>query len=137
MERQGESIREVLLSRLPRPEDLATYQDGVKALLEKNDKVLRQKRWTVVRVWVFVIAVSIPGLWMAGTHFNTPQGNWFLGLTLFWVLFGAVEVAKYGVAQGRVEILREVKQLQIQVLQIHAMLRDSHGTGDPSRSTNP
>jgi hypothetical protein len=125
MERQGESIREVLLSRLPRPEDLATYQEGVKSLLEKNDKTLRQKKWTVIRVWIFVVAASVPGLWLAGKHFNTPQGNWFLGLTLFWVLFGAVEVAKYSVAQGRVEVLKEVKQLQLQVLQIHAMLRDS------------
>jgi len=124
METQGDSIREALLSRLPRPEDVATYQEGVKSLLKKNDKALRQKRWTVVRVWIFVVAVSIPGLWMAGTHFNTPQGNWFLGLTLFWVLFGAVEVAKYGVAQGRVEVLKEVKQLQLQVLQIHAILSE-------------
>jgi hypothetical protein len=121
MEPQSDSIREVLLSRLPRPEDFATYQQGVKALLEKNDKALRQKRWTVVRVWIFVVAVSIPGLWMAGTHFNTPQGNWFLGLTLFWVLFGAVEVAKYGVAQGRVEILKELKLVQLQILQLHAL----------------
>ena len=136
MEPQSDSIREVLLSRLPRPEDFAAYQQGVKALLEKNDKALRQKRWTVVRVWIFVTAVSIPGLWMAGTYFNTPQGNWFLSLTLFWVLFGTVEVSKYSVAQGKVEVLKEVKQLQLQVLQIHAMLRDSsHGTGDPSRST--
>ena len=132
---EGESIREVLLSRLPRPEDLATYQEGVNSLLEKNDKALRQKRRTVVRVWTFVVAVSIPGLWMAGRHFNTPQGNWFLGLTLFWVLFGAIEVAKYAVEQGRVALLKEVKQIQVQVLQIQAMLRDSnHGTGGPSGS---
>jgi hypothetical protein len=78
----------------------------------------------VARVWIFVVAVSIPGLWMAGTHFNTPQGNWFLALTLFWILFGAIEVAKYAVEQGRVESLKEVKQLQLQVLEIHAILRE-------------
>jgi len=124
MERQDDSIRELLLSRLPRPEGLAAYQEQVTSLLEKNEKTLRQKKWTVVRVWIFVVAVSIPGLWMAGTHFNTPQGNWFLVLTLFWVLFGAIEVAKYGVEQGRVEFLKEVKQLQLQVLQVHALLRE-------------
>jgi hypothetical protein len=126
MERQDDSIRELLLSRLPRPEGLAAYQEQVKSLLEKNEKTLRQKKWTVVRVWIFVVAVSIPGLWMAGTHFNTPQGNWFLVLTLFWVLFGAIEVVKYGVEQGRVEFLKEVKQLQLQVLQVHALLREDN-----------
>ena len=136
MERQGESIREVLLSRLPRPEDVATYQHGVKALLEKNDKTLRQVKWTVVRVWIFVTAVSIPGLWMAGTHFNTPQGNWFLSLTFFWVLFGAVEVAKYSVAQGKVEVLKEVKQLQLQVLEIHAMLSEGRNHDATRKAQN-
>lgn len=124
MEHRGESIRELLLSRLPRPEDLANYQEGVKSLLEKNEKALRQNKWTVVRVWIFVVAVSIPGLWMAGAHFNTPQGNWFLGTTYFWVLFGAIEIAKYVVAKGRVELLKEVKQLQLQVLEIRAVLSE-------------
>jgi len=61
---------------------------------------------------------------MAGTHFNTPQGNWFLALTLFWVLFAAIEIARYAVEQSRVEFLKEVKQLQLQVLQVHALLRE-------------
>jgi hypothetical protein len=124
MVRQDDSIRDLLLARLPRPEGLAAYQEQVKSLLERNEKALRQKKWTVVRVWIFVVAVSIPGLWMAGTHFNTPQGNWFLALTLFWVLFGALEVAKYAIDQAKVELLKEVKQLQLQVLEIHARLSE-------------
>ena len=124
MEHRGESIRELLLSRLPRPEDLATYQEGVKSLLEKNEKALRQNKWTVVRVWIFVVAVAGPFLWMAGRHFDTPQGNWFLGLACFWVLFGAIEIAKYLAYQGRVELLKEVKQLQLQVLEIRAALSE-------------
>jgi len=72
-----------------------------------------------------VVAVSGPFLWMAGRGFNAPQGNWFLGLACFWVLFGAIEIAKYGVEQGRVELLKEVKQLQLQVLEIHAMLSEA------------
>ena len=124
MGRQDDSIRDLLLSRLPRPEGLAAYQEQVKSLLERNEKALRQKKWTVVRVWIFVVAVSIPGLWVAGTHFNTPQGNWFLALTLFWVLFGALEVAKYAIDQAKVELLKEVKQLQLQVLEIHARLSE-------------
>lgn len=43
MERPDDSIRELLLSRLPRPEGFAAYQEEVKSLLEKNKKELRQK----------------------------------------------------------------------------------------------
>jgi hypothetical protein len=116
---------ELLLSRLPRPANLPAYQEEMRSLLEKNEKTLRQNKWTVRRVWIFVIAVSIPCLWMAGAHFNTPQGNWFLGIVCFWVLFGAIEIAKYGHNQARVELLKELKQVQLQVLEVQALLTKS------------
>jgi hypothetical protein len=122
MEHRSQGISELLLSRLPRPANLETYQEEVRSLLAENEKKLRQNKWTVVRVWIFVIAVSVPCLWMAGAHFNTPQGNWFLGTTYFWVLFGAIEIAKYASRQDRVELLKELKQIQLQVLEIHALL---------------
>jgi len=122
MEHRSESIGEQLMSRLPRPTNLAAYQKEVASLLTKNEKMLRRNKWTVVRVWMFVTAVSAPFLWMAGRHFDSPQGNWFLGLACFWVLFGAVEILKYVVQQGRVELLKEIKQTQLQVLELHELL---------------
>jgi len=122
MEHRSEAIRELLLSRLPQPANLAAYQEEVSSLLAENERKLRRNKWTVVRVWIFVVAVSGPFLWIAGQHFNTPQGNWFLGLVAFWVLFGAVEIAKYVGHQGRVEVLKELKQIQLQILQLHGLL---------------
>lgn len=129
MEHRGETIGERLLSRLPRPANLAAYQEEVASLLAKNEKTLRRNKWTVVRVWFFVIAVSAPFLWLAGAHFNTPQGNWFLGLVGFWVLFGAVEIVKYVVQQGRMELLKELKQTQLQILELHGLLAKSDDLG--------
>ena len=122
MER-NESISERLLSRLPRPANIAAYQEELTSLLAENERRLRRNKWTVVRVWIFVVLVSAPFLWMAGTHFNTSEGNWFLGLVGFWVLFGAIEIAKYEYNQGRVELLKELKQVQLQILELHALLR--------------
>ena len=125
MEHRSETIGELLLSRLPRAANLGTYKDEVAALLAQNEKRLRQNRWTVVRVWIFVIVVSAPFLWIAGTHFNTAEGNWFLGLTGFWVLFGAIEVAKYVDHQGRVELLKELKQIELQILELNRSVSSS------------
>ena len=47
MER-SEMIGEVLLSRLPRPANLAVYQEEVKSLLAANEKKLRQNKGTVI-----------------------------------------------------------------------------------------
>jgi len=122
MER-NESISERLLSRLPQPANMAAYQDEVASLLAENERKLRRNKWTVARVWTFVVAVSAPFLWMAGAHFNTAAGNWFLGLVGFWILFGAIEIAKYEQNQSRVELLKELKQAQLQILELHALLR--------------
>src|SRR5579859_3448063 len=119
MANRNEGIGELLLSRLPRPANLAAYQEQVASLLAENEKKLRRNKWTVRRIWIFVIVVSAPFLWMAGTHFDTPQGNWFLGLTCFFVLFGAIEIAKYEHKEGRVKFLKELKQTQLQVLELH------------------
>ena len=121
MER-NESISERLLARLPRPANMAAYQEEVASLLAETERRLRRNKWTVVRVWIFVVAVSAPFLWMAGTHFNTAEGNWFLGLVGFWVLFGAIEIAKYQYNQGRAELLKELKQAQLQILELHTLL---------------
>jgi hypothetical protein len=118
----NESISELLLSRLPQPANLAAYQKEVTALLAENEKKLRRSKWTVVRVWIFVVLVSAPFLWMAGTHFNTAEGTWFLGLVGLWVLLGAIEIAKYEHKQGRVELLKELKLVQLQILQLHALV---------------
>ncbi len=133
MARQSEGIGELLLSRLPRPENLASYHEEVRSLLAKNQETLRRNKWTVRRVWIFVILFSIPCLWAAGVHFNTPQGNWFLGGVFFWVLFGTIEIAKYEQNRGRVEVLKEIKQLQLQVLALQAALTtpDTPGSDRP------
>lgn len=121
MER-NESISERLLARLPQPAKMAAYQEEVASLLAETERRLRRNKWTVRRVWAFIVIISVPFLWMAGTHFNTSEGNWFLGLVGFWVLFGAIEVAKYEHNQGRVELLQELKQAQLQILELHVLL---------------
>ena len=117
----NESISELLLSRLPQLANLEAYQKEVTSLLAENEKKLRRNKWTVMGVWIFVVVVSAPFLWMAGTHFNTAEGGWFLGLVGFWILFGAIEIAKYEHKQGRVELLKELKLVQLQILQLHAL----------------
>lgn len=126
-------MSELLLSRLPRPANLAAYQQEVASLLAKNQETLRQNKWTVRRVWIFVIALSIPCLFVAALHFNEPQSNWFLSTVFFWVLFGAIEIAKYHHNQTRVELLKELKQIQLQVLELQAGLGNS-GASMPGNS---
>lgn len=125
MENRSEAIGELLLSRLPQPANLAAYQQEVRSLLAENEKRLRRNKWTVRRVWIFVIAVSIPCLYMVATNPFTPEGNWFLGTVYFWVLFGVIEIAKYENKEEKTKLLKELKQIELQIVQLQDSLSKS------------
>jgi len=124
MEPTGDSLREQLLARLPQPANLAAYREGVASMLEKNEKKLRRERRVVIELWVFVIAVSVPFLWMGAQRMDTVLGPYFMSLVCFWFLFGLVYFVGHSVNRSKVEILKEVKQLQLQVLELHALLSE-------------
>jgi hypothetical protein len=130
MDPKADNIRERLLSRLPQPANLAAYQEEVASLLAKNEKGLRRERWVVVPLWIFVVALSTVFLWVGGQRLDTPKGPWFGSLACFWFLFGVVWLATYSINRSRVELLKEIKQVQIQVLELHVLL--SKGGPQPS-----
>jgi len=133
MDPKAESIRELLLSRLPEPANLKAYREEVAALVAKNEKGLRREKAVVLRLWIFVVVVSAGFLAAGGMYIDTPKGPWFGTLACFWFLFGAVETVKHFVNRGRVELLKEVKQVQLQVLELQTLLSKSNAptSGQP------
>ena len=124
MERKNNSIREGLLARLPQPANLAAYRDEVTAMLEKNERAFRREKLGVGTLWVFLVLLSTAFLWFGGEHLNSPKGPWFGALACFFLLYGAVELLKHFINRTRVNLLKEVKQVQVQVLELHALLRE-------------
>jgi len=127
MEPRDDSMRDRLLSHLPQPANLAAYREEVATLLAKNEKGLRRERRMVIELWIFVIAVSILFLWLGGQHLDTFKGPYFVGLACFWFLFGTVYFVAYSINRSRVDILKEVKQVQVQVLELQTLVSKSEG----------
>ena len=123
MESRNESIRDRLLSRLPQPADLADYRKEVSSLLEKNEKSLRREKWGAVALWLFGVALSTAFLFLGGQRLSTPKGPWFGSLACFMLLYPAVELLKHFINRTRVELLKETKQVQLQLLELHELLR--------------
>ena len=46
MEKQNDSVRDRLLTRLPQPENLAAYREEVASLLAKHEKALAAEKWS-------------------------------------------------------------------------------------------
>ena len=130
MEPKDDRIREKLLSHLPAPANLAAYRQEVAATLEKKEKAVRRERWVVIELWVFVTAISVLFLWLGGRHMDTVKGPYFVSLACFWFLFGMVYFVSHAINRSELHVLKEVKQVQVQVLELQALISDS-GTWTP------
>ncbi|HUK15974.1 MAG TPA: hypothetical protein VLW65_06145 [Bryobacteraceae bacterium] len=119
MESSNEGMRDRLLSRLPQPGNLADYRNEVGALLEKNEKRFRREKWYSGALWVYAVLLGTAFLWLgADTRHATTLGFY----AIFALIFGAVELLKHFINRSRVELLKEIKQVQLQVLELQAAM---------------
>jgi hypothetical protein len=122
MDKQNESMRERLLARLPQPENLANYRRETEALLAKHDKALFWERW-LARTMLFL---GIGVFWLAisswGRHLNTDQrAGLYVGAALMY-FGGAINELGYRISHSKVYLLKELKQVQLQMLELQASL---------------
>jgi len=124
MEKQNESMRDKLLARLPQPENLSAYREETATLLAKHEKATF---WE----WRFPSAVF---MWFAVALWMTINSAWgakvdtyvrilldcIAGIMLFTAI---INDAGYRISRSIVDLLKEVKQVQLQVLELQASLQ--------------
>jgi hypothetical protein len=122
MEKGSESLRERLLARLPQAESVAAYRDDTQSLLAKHEKALFWEKVTArTLTWIglafFILANSSWG--------RKIYTNGSLVLEIMAVLFfmGAVNELGYRLSRSKVDLLKEVKQIELQILELQASLR--------------
>ncbi len=120
MEKQNESMRERLLAHLPQPENLAAYREETASLLAKYEKALFwENRMPSIVFSVSAIAILIADRFWAQ---KIDQVVWFgVGLLIF---AGALTDLRYRIDRSKVDTLKEVKQVQLQILELQASLQE-------------
>jgi hypothetical protein len=125
MEQRNDSIRDRLLSHLPQPANLAAYREEVVSMLEKNEKAYRREKWVTGALLLFAVGFVTVPLSLNWFRLDTPNGISYAFLAFILFLYAIAEVLKHFINRSRVEMLREVKQVQLQVLELQASLRKS------------
>jgi len=123
MEKQNESMRERLLARLPQPENLAAYREETASLLAKHEKAMFWEKIPSTVSYVIAFATFIVN-WFWGQKFGGALNHflWFwAGLACFG---GAVIDLRYRIYRSKVDLLKEIKQVQLQILEIQASLQE-------------
>jgi hypothetical protein len=110
-------IRSQLLSQLSQPENLSEYRSRVAEIIEKNQKRLRVEQVVTTIFWIFCVASATAYLWFGNGDSPLPRAP-FLACIFF--LWGGVELLKHRIHAAQIEIQKDLKQLQLQVLEIKA-----------------
>ena len=123
MEKQNENLRYRLLASLPQPENLAAYREETTSLLARYEKSLFWEKFPArVITWLgCAVFVTVNSTWGPKVGINE---HIFLELLAGLLIFvGAVNELGYRISRSKVDLLKEVKQLQLQVLEVQASLR--------------
>jgi len=120
-----DSIRDRLLEHLPQPANLAAYREEVTSTLEKNQKRLRLEGGYTAAMWLLAVGFFTACVMKGVKWLDTPRGHFMEFVVLLLLVTGAVEILKHAVNSSRVEMLKEVKQVQLQMLEMQASLQKS------------
>lgn len=116
-------LRERLLATLPQPENLPAYREQTAALLGKHDRALRwdyialNAFYTIAMV-LFFISVGGPN-W----HVNSAMQYSFRFGSAVMLFAGLVFELRYRIYSNQIATLKELKQVQFQILELQASLR--------------
>jgi hypothetical protein len=123
MEQKNDKLRERLLSHLPRPENITAYREETATLLAKHEKALFWEK--MVPKVCYLIAAIMVVLWLLGLTPAPAMRQYFWPLVGSVYFMGLAGDLGYRIYQSKVDILKEVKQVQLQILELQASLRDS------------
>jgi hypothetical protein len=121
MEKQNDSMRERLLARLPQPENLAAYREETASLLAKHEKALFWEKMPSTVLYLSASAIVMAYILWWQKIATTPTHFIWLWAVLFFV--GAVQDLRYRIYRSKVDTLKEVKQVQLQILELQASLQ--------------
>ena len=121
MTQQPSDLRERLLAALPQPKNLAAYREETAALLAKHTQALRWDKITA-RAFVFIAAALFWWSFYPGSLGGAGVYSFRFGSALF-AFIGAVYTLQYKIYDSQVATLKEIKQVQLQVLELQASLK--------------
>lgn len=126
MPNEFDLLRRQLLGQLPDPASIARYRESVTRSLEKNSRHIRRERLLVTLFWIFCVASAVAWLWFSPDMARVPRTP-FLACIFF--LWGGIELIKHYINACRVDLMKEIKQLQAQVFDLEIAVSQSSARG--------
>ena len=123
MGKGSDDLREKLLARLPQPENSAVYREETISFLAKYERALFWEKWSfrILLFCAFVLVIMAGSSWAESFDPRLSGGFYRLAGLMF---IGAVSTGlQFYLDRLKVDILKEVKQVQLQLLELQASIR--------------
>ena len=122
MTNKSNPFREQLLALgQPAEDKLVRYHKETDAMLERMQKGLRREKWGMCAIWSFAVLFMTVTLLIVGYRGRMPEVT-VLASAFMILIYGGLEIVKHFVNRSRVEILTELKSLELQVLNLEERL---------------
>jgi hypothetical protein len=125
MKHPDDSLRNRLLDQIvPEPGKLARYRKEVQAMLEREERTLRMEHWYSGMMWCLAVAMGVGFSLAAAYGRDQPMRVYFsIGVTLLVLFtFGGVELLKHFINRARLQVVKEIKGLELRVLELEGRL---------------
>lgn len=124
MTHQSGDMRERLLATLPQPERLAAYREETASLLARHRRALF---WDKLLAYLIIfVAVGLWFLWIPNQPWHLSAGivHGFQVASALMFFFGVIFTARHEIYASQVATLKEIKQIQLQILELQALLKE-------------
>jgi len=122
MAQQSNDLRERLLATLPQPENITAYREETTALLAKHARALR---WDYIALNTFYTIAYVLFFISFDSHWpvDAAMRYAFRFGSAIMLLAGMIFEMRYRIYNSQVATLKEIKQVQFQILELQASLR--------------
>jgi len=133
MEKQNENLRERLLARMPQPENLPTYREETAALMARYERALFWEKWSaktfaLIGVALFLFASSSLIPLREQNLLGVNEKIFLCVMAGLFFFIGLISMLGYQVSRSKVDVLKEVKQVQLQILELQASFKKRDNT---------
>jgi hypothetical protein len=127
MDPQPETLRNQLLDaaaeRSPRH---TQYQQEVNTMLSDLEASVRKERRMVIAQWIFLVLLTTAFMLIGGYHIDKASlALWFCIQGVFWFMFGTVFLLGFRFNQLKLDLLTEIKRVELAVLEVKESLAKS------------
>jgi hypothetical protein len=103
-----------------RDDTLARHAQEVNAMIEKEVAALARERRLMRPMFIYLTIFCTVLLVVAGFSADDGRRTWLGIQACFWFIFGAVILLRYHVNRVRVELMVDLKQIQVELARLRA-----------------